>query len=159
MAGGLGGALNAWLIARMNFPPLIVTLGTFSLFRGLAEGLTRGIENYSSFPARFLYLGQGYLFGVIPAQLPILIIAIVAFGWMLHRTAFGRTLYAIGFSAEGAANAGVESSVVTEKPSQRECRLPASPCSLSTDHRATYVTRTLGCIRSCLMACPRKGSP
>ena len=36
--GVAGGALNAVLITRLKFPPLIVTLGTFSLFRGLAEG-------------------------------------------------------------------------------------------------------------------------
>src|SRR5206468_11977628 len=47
--GALGGGLNALMIARLNFPPLIVTLGTFSLFRGMAEGLTRGIVNYSGF--------------------------------------------------------------------------------------------------------------
>jgi rhamnose transport system permease protein len=107
VVGALGGGLNAWLIARLNFPPLIVTLGTFSLFRGLAEGLTRGVENYSAFPARFLFLGQGYWFGGIPVQLPVLVVAVVGFGWMLHRTAFGRTLYVIGFSAEGARYAGV----------------------------------------------------
>src|SRR3984893_14481405 len=45
--GALGGGLNALMIARLNFPPLIVTLGTFSLFRGIGEGLTRGIDNYS----------------------------------------------------------------------------------------------------------------
>src|ERR1700730_4408231 len=45
LIGVLGGALNAVLIARLNFPPLIVTLGTFSLFRGVAEGLTGGVEN------------------------------------------------------------------------------------------------------------------
>jgi rhamnose transport system permease protein len=105
--GALGGGLNAWLIARLSFPPLIVTLGTFSLFRGVAEGLTRGIENYSAFPPRFLFLGQGYLFGVVPAQLPILLLAIVLFAWLLHRTGFGRSLYAIGFSAEGARYAGI----------------------------------------------------
>ena len=54
--------------ARLNFPPLIVTLGTFSLFRGMAEGLTRGIENYSGFSPQFLFLGQGYVGAVIPAQ-------------------------------------------------------------------------------------------
>src|SRR4051812_30521187 len=61
--GLLGGALNAVMIARLDFPPLIVTLGTFSLFRGAAEGLTRGIANYSGFPSSFLALGQGYVFG------------------------------------------------------------------------------------------------
>ncbi|HXM34225.1 MAG TPA: substrate-binding domain-containing protein, partial [Pyrinomonadaceae bacterium] len=89
------------------FPPLIVTLGTFSLFRGIAEGLTRGIENYSGFSSRFLFLGQGYIGGVIPTQLLVLLGAIAASAWWLHRTAFGRTLYAIGFSAEGARYAGI----------------------------------------------------
>src|SRR5438067_4378964 len=40
LIGVLGGALNALLIARWKLPPLIVTLGTYSLFRGIAEGLT-----------------------------------------------------------------------------------------------------------------------
>ena len=86
---------------------MIVTLGTFSLFRGAAEGLTRGIENYSSFPASFLFLGQGYVGGVVPAQLFILVAAIGGVGWWLHRTAFGRALYAIGYSPEGARYAGI----------------------------------------------------
>src|SRR6185295_14575422 len=42
VVGIVGGALNAGLITRLGLPPLIVTLGTFSLFRGVAEGLTRG---------------------------------------------------------------------------------------------------------------------
>jgi len=107
LVGALGGALNAALIARLNFPPLIVTLGTFSLFRGVAEGLTGGVENYSGFSQQFLFLGQGYVGGVIPTQLFILIAAIAASAWWMHRTAFGRTLYAIGFSAEGARYAGI----------------------------------------------------
>lgn len=107
LVGTLGGALNAALIARLHFPPLIVTLGTFSLFRGIAEGLTRGIENYSGFSPQFLFLGQGYVGGLIPTQLFILIPIIAACGWLLHRTTFGRSLYAIGFSEEGARYAGI----------------------------------------------------
>jgi rhamnose transport system substrate-binding protein len=107
MVGLLGGALNAVMITRLKFPPLIVTLGTFSLFRGMAEGLTRGIENYSGFSPRFLFLGQGYVGGVIPAQLFVLLAAIAACAWWLHRTKFGRSLYAIGYSAEGSRFAGV----------------------------------------------------
>src|SRR3954469_13500324 len=83
LVGMAGGTLNAVMISRLNFPPLIVTLGTFSLFRGIAEGLTRGIENYSGFPASFLFLGQGYVGGLVPAQLFILIPAIAAFAWWL----------------------------------------------------------------------------
>jgi rhamnose transport system substrate-binding protein len=107
LVGALGGGLNAFMIARLKFPPLIVTLGTFSLFRGIAEGLTGGIENYSGFSSRFLFLGQGHLFGVVPTQLLVLVAAIAAFGWMLHRASFGRALYAIGHSAEGARYAGI----------------------------------------------------
>jgi rhamnose transport system permease protein len=107
LVGIVSGSLNAFMIARLGFPPLIVTLGTFSLFRGIAEGLTRGIENYSGFSPRFLFLGQGYVFGVIPTQLFILVLAVAGFGWWLHRTIYGRSLYAIGFSPEGARYAGI----------------------------------------------------
>src|SRR5438067_4416172 len=107
LVGLFGGALNGLLIARWNLPPLIVTLGTYSLFRGLAEGLTRGIENYSGFPQSFLFWGQGYLGGIFPTQVFILIPAAICIAWVLHRTPFGRTLYAIGYSPEGARYAGV----------------------------------------------------
>ncbi|HJZ81213.1 MAG TPA: substrate-binding domain-containing protein [Pyrinomonadaceae bacterium] len=107
LIGAAGGSLNALLISRLGLPPLIVTLGTFSLFRGIAEGLTRGIENYSGFGSRFLFLGQGYIAGIFPTQLLVLVVAIVAFAWLLHRTAFGRSLYAIGHSAEAARYAGI----------------------------------------------------
>lgn len=106
--GVAGGTVNALIITRLKFPPLIVTLGTFSLFRGIAEGLTRGIENYSGFPASFLYLGQGYVFDVIPVQLILLLFVAGLVYWVLQRTAFGRSLYAIGFSAEGARFAGIK---------------------------------------------------
>ena len=107
LVGMIGGGLNALMISRLKFPPLIVTLGTFSLFRGIAEGLTGGIENYSGFSPGFLFLGQGYVGGIIPTQLFILIIAIVGCAWWLHRTIYGRALYAIGFSSEGARYAGI----------------------------------------------------
>jgi rhamnose transport system permease protein len=107
LLGAAGGALNAAMIARLGFPPLIVTLGTLSLFRGIAEGLTRGVVNYSGFPPRFLFLGQGYVAGLIPTQLFVLIGAALASAWWLHRTGYGRTLYAIGHSPEGARYAGI----------------------------------------------------
>jgi rhamnose transport system permease protein len=105
--GAAAGLLNALLIARLRLPPLIVTLGTFSLFRGLAEGLTRGVDNFTRFPERFLFLGQGYLFGWMPTQLPIFAGVALGFWLLLHRTTVGRGLYAIGFSLEGARHAGI----------------------------------------------------
>ncbi|MFO0810905.1 MAG: ABC transporter permease [Gemmataceae bacterium] len=55
------------MITRLHIPPLIVTLGSYSLYRGLAFGLTGGTETYTDFPAHFLALGSGDFFGV-PAQ-------------------------------------------------------------------------------------------
>jgi len=103
----LGGALNGALIARLNVSPLIVTLGTYSLFRGLAEGITMGAKNYSGFPGGFLFLGQGYLGGVVPAQTIFLLVAGVGFWLLLHRSVIGRGLYAIGHGLEGARYAAI----------------------------------------------------
>ena len=107
LVGALGGALNAVLVARLGIPPLIVTLGTYSLFRGTAEGFTGGVRNYTSFPAGFLYLGQGQIAGVFPAQLLLLIAAAAFFHLLLHRMPAGRGVRAIGFSPEGARHAGI----------------------------------------------------
>ncbi len=107
IVGAVGGALNAALIARLGLPPLIVTLGTFSLFRGLAEGVTRGVDNYTGFPDSFLFLGQGYLWGMLPPQTMVLLVAVVFYWLLLDRSVIGRSLYAIGFSAEGARFAGL----------------------------------------------------
>jgi len=122
-AGAAAGSLNGLLITGLRLPPLIVTLASMSLFRGLAEGLTRGVENYTGFPPAFLALGQGYFFEYrettgatfgggsrgfgIPYQLPILAAMVVGFWLLLHRTTFGRAVLAIGFSPEGARHAGI----------------------------------------------------
>jgi rhamnose transport system permease protein len=105
--GALAGALNGLLITRLRIPPLIVTLGSFSLFRGLAEGLTGGVDNFTNFPDRFLFLGQGYWLGEVPAQLPIFVAVAFSFWVLLHRTTVGRGLVAIGFSPDGARYAGL----------------------------------------------------
>jgi rhamnose transport system substrate-binding protein len=107
IVGAAGGGLNALLVARLSIPPLIVTLGTFSLFRGIAEGITLGAVNYTGFPATFLTLGQGYLWGVIPAQLPIFLMVVAGYWILLHRSVIGRALYAIGFTESGARYAGI----------------------------------------------------
>ncbi len=107
LVGAAGGALNAILVARLGIPPLIVTLGTFSLFRGIAEGITLGAVNYTGFPSWFLTLGQGYLWGVIPGQLPIFLLVLAGYAVLLHRSVIGRALYAIGFTQAGARYAGI----------------------------------------------------
>jgi rhamnose transport system permease protein len=105
--GALAGGANGLLITMGRIPPLIVTLGSFSLFRGLAEGFTGGVENYTNFPGSFLFLGQGYSMGGIPTQVPIFAAVAAAFWVFLHRSTAGRGLAAIGFSPEGARYAGL----------------------------------------------------
>jgi rhamnose transport system permease protein len=105
--GCAGGALNAGLISRLKLPPLIVTLGTYSMYRGIAEGITRGAVNYTDFPSSFLYLGQGYFGGLIPVQVPIFILIAMAYAILLHRSVIGRALYEIGFGESGARYAGI----------------------------------------------------
>jgi rhamnose transport system permease protein len=107
LVGCAGGALNGTLVARLDLPPLVVTLATFSMFRGIAEGLTQGAVNYTGFPASFLFLGQGYVLGVIPVQVSVLAAVIAAYWVLLHRSIFGRALYTIGFAAAGARYAGI----------------------------------------------------
>jgi rhamnose transport system permease protein len=104
--GALAGGLNAALIAWLRLPPLIVTLGTFSLFRGLAEAITHGVDTFTDFPASFLFLGQERWLGV-PAQALVFTTAAIFFWLLVHRTTFGRSFRAIGFSPEGARYAGI----------------------------------------------------
>ena len=104
--GGLGGSINAMLITRLKLPPLIVTLGTFSLFRGLAEALTKGAESYSGFPSSFLALGNANIAG-LPAQIWVFFAIATGIWVLVHHTTFGRSFRAIGFSPEGARYAGI----------------------------------------------------
>jgi rhamnose transport system permease protein len=107
LLGAMAGSLNGFLVTRLRIPALIVTLGSFSLFRGLAEGWTGGVDNFTNFPTAFLFLGQGYLPGAIPSQLPVFLIAAAGFWILLHRTTIGRAWFAIGFSPEGARYSGL----------------------------------------------------
>lgn len=107
LAGIAGGALNATFITRFRIAPLIVTIATYSLFRGLAEGLTGALDAFSNFPRRFLFFSQGYLWGVVPPQFFVLLAAVIFYWILLHRTIVGRAFYAIGLSSPGARYAGI----------------------------------------------------
>ncbi|HVV73710.1 MAG TPA: ABC transporter permease, partial [Verrucomicrobiae bacterium] len=104
--GAAAGGLNAWLITSLRLPPLIVTLGTFSLFRGLAEAITRGVDTFTGFPSAFLAIGQGQWFG-IPVQGFAFVLVAAGIWVLVHGTTFGRSWRAIGFSPEGTRYAGI----------------------------------------------------
>ncbi len=104
-AGTLAGCLNGLFITRMKLPPLIMTLATLALYRGLAEGLSQA-RSVRGFPEWFLMLGQGEILGV-PTQLWILLVAILLFWILLSRTVFGRSLHAIGHNETAARYSGI----------------------------------------------------
>ena len=104
--GLLAGGLNALMITRIGVPPLIVTLGTYSLFRGLAEALTGGTRAFTGFPDSFLSLGNGFALGA-PVQAWVFLIVAIAMWLLVHRTTIGRSFRAIGYSPEGARYAGL----------------------------------------------------
>jgi rhamnose transport system permease protein len=104
--GACAGGINAALIARLRLPALIVTLGTYSLFRGLAEAITRGVDTFTDFPDSFLALGQKH-FGGLPTQVWFYLVVAIGIWLLVHRTTFGRSFRAIGFAPEGARFAGL----------------------------------------------------
>ena len=73
--GALAGFVNGLVITRVKVPPLIMTIATLALYRGLAEGVSQA-HSVRGYPEWFYFLGQGSLFGV-PTQLLLLLILIV----------------------------------------------------------------------------------
>ncbi len=98
--GAFAGFCNGLVITRLKAPPLIVTIATLALYRGLAEGISKA-RSVRGYPDWFYALGQGQVLGV-PTQLWILGACIVIAGVALDRTSFGRTLYAIGANETAA---------------------------------------------------------
>ena len=105
LVGAAGGFVNGWFITRMRVPPLIMTIGTLALYRGLAEGISQA-HSVRGYPQWFYGLGQGSLFGV-PSQLWALLAAIAVFAVILARTTFGRALHAIGYNETAARFSGI----------------------------------------------------
>jgi len=100
------GYFNGLLITRVRVPPLIMTLATLALYRGLAEGISQA-RSVRGYPEWFYVLGQGEVLGV-PTQLWILLVAIVIFWIVLSRTTFGRALYAIGHNETAARYSAIK---------------------------------------------------
>lgn len=108
LVGSLCGALNGLILTKFTeLAPMIVTLGTQILFRGIAEILltdqaTGGFTKVTWF--RNLYWGK---IGVVPIMFIIFVICAVIFGVVMHCTTFGRRLYAIGSNSEAAKYSGI----------------------------------------------------
>ena len=93
--GLLAGCVNGALVTLARVPSIVATIGTMTLFRGIAYAVLgdRVLKNY---PESFALFGQGYAFGPVSIELALFMVLAVAFGLFLHRTRWGRAIYAIG---------------------------------------------------------------
>src|SRR5919106_1660688 len=107
LLGTLGGLLNGYLVARVKLPALVVTLGTYAFYRGIAYGFL-GDQAARGYSKAFTYFGQGKVFDtLVPFSVALFIVLAIIFGLVLHRTTFGRYLYAIGNNENATIYSGV----------------------------------------------------
>lgn len=106
LVGAACGLVNGLLVTRLGLPSLVVTLGTFALYRGLAYVVLGGAEGQraiSDYPSRFVTFGRGVIPGtVVPWSALIFAALMVIFLVVLHRAWVGRQIYALGLNPEAA---------------------------------------------------------
>ena len=109
VVGIAAGAINGLLVTRLRLPSLAVTIGTLALYRGVAEILL-GPNTVANFPAAYTNLGVNavpFTGNDMTYSTLIFIVLAIIFGVVLHATPFGRSIYAMGASAEAAQYAGI----------------------------------------------------
>lgn len=104
--GLLCGAFNGVLVTRFGLPSIVVTIGTMSLFRGISF-IVLGDQSYKGYPTSFSWFGQGYVWWVISFEFVLFAIIALLYGVLLHKTNFGRAVYAIGNNPTGALFSGI----------------------------------------------------
>jgi ribose transport system permease protein len=105
LAGAGLGAVNAALIAELQIPPIVATLGTAGLFRGLLLEWTQG-EWESSIPPWLNSIGSPR-WGGLDASVLAAALVMMAAAWILHCTQIGRALFRFGDSPLAAARTGI----------------------------------------------------
>ena len=100
------GFLNGVLVTRFALPSIVVTIGTVSLYRGLAS-VVLGDKAYTGYPQLLADWGQGYFFGIVPREFVVLLVCAALFAIVLHTTRWGRRIYAIGNNPEAARFSGI----------------------------------------------------
>ena len=105
VVGGVAGLFNGIIITRFRVPPLIATLATLALYRGLAEGISQA-RSVRGYPEWFFVLGQGEVLGV-PTQLWIFLACAVVAAIVLGMSTFGRATYATGANIVAARFSGI----------------------------------------------------
>jgi len=102
------GTINGLLVARITIPPIIVTLGTYSIFSGLMFIYSNGTQ-VTAAPPSYATFGNGVVASWLPLPIPVLmlVIAVLICWFVLTHTLFGRAVLAVGNNASAAYNAGV----------------------------------------------------
>jgi ribose/xylose/arabinose/galactoside ABC-type transport system permease subunit len=102
------GAVNAFFIAKLKVPSIIVTLGTAMLARGVAQVITEGAQRNTSLPDAFGVLGSWNIPGT-PFRLSLLVmVALIIAAFIFERkTIFARRIYLIGANPEAARLSGI----------------------------------------------------
>jgi rhamnose transport system permease protein len=109
VVGLAAGAVNGLLVTRLRLPSLAVTIGTLALYRGVATILL-GPNTVSNFPTGYTNLGVNavpFTGNDMTYSTLVFIVLAIIFGVVLHATPFGRSIYAMGASAEAAQFAGI----------------------------------------------------
>ena len=108
LAVGLAaGVFNGLLVTGLKIPAIAVTLGSLSLFRGISQAFLED-QAFTEYPESFAYFGQGYVGdSLVPFELVFFLILAAIMGFILHKTSYGRKVYAIGNSSTAARFSGV----------------------------------------------------
>ena len=104
--GLICGAFNGLLVTRLGLPSIVVTIGTMSLFRGISY-IVLGDQAYRTYPSDFAFFGQGYVWWVISFEFVMFAVIGLIYGLVLHKTNFGRAIFAIGNNPTSALFSGI----------------------------------------------------
>jgi len=107
--GLVAGILNGTLVAKVNIPPILATLGSYELFLGIGIILTKG-KAISKLPMEYSAVIAGKLFGIIPVQLIIFVIMAAIISFLLSRTTYGTRIYMLGTNMKAAEFSGLNTS-------------------------------------------------
>lgn len=111
LIGAVVGLFNGVFIARFGLQPMIVTLATMSICRGLTYIYTKGspitLQTSLSSGAAYKWIGSGSLFAGIPFPLILVIIIYAIAFYILNKTAYGRRIYAVGGNEDAARLSGI----------------------------------------------------
>ena len=107
LTGTACGFLNGLIISRTKIPPLVTTLATMNLFRGLSM-IIAGTNSYSGFPDVFKKFSTVMLFGIVPIQFIYLLIFFFVFNLFYSRGSLGRNLKGIGFNENALVFSGID---------------------------------------------------